>query len=48
MVGGWVWRKVVKKYKLPVKRHRNIRGIMYNTMTTADTVVWYIGKLLIE
>jgi len=33
------WRKVVKRYKLPVIREIGTREVMYNLMTTAKTAV---------
>lgn len=44
--GRGSWRKGVRRNKLPVIRYINIRDIVYNTMTIADTAVGYIGKML--
>ena len=46
-VGG-NWRKVVNGYKLPAKRRVSPGDVTYDKVTTANTVVWYIGESLRE
>ena len=36
------WRKVVKRYKLAVRRQMSTWGVRYNTVTIASTALWYI------
>ena len=46
---GRNWRKVIKRYKFPVIRCKiSTKDTMYNIMTTANTAIRYIEKLLTE
>lgn len=40
------WRKVVKKYELPVKRQISSRDVSYCMMTTANTAVMIHKKVV--
>ena len=42
------WRKVVKRFKLPVIRKISTSDAMSNMMTIVNMVLRYVGKLLIE